>query len=112
LHGQFPTAPLHLAYLGALALGQQEAAMKCFFEAMWVAPTDVNSDEGAIKVMANAGIENAETLWANRAANQARMDEIEEQAVQDGVFGVPSFVVDGRIYFGNDRLMFLEEELV
>jgi len=27
------------------------------------------------------------------------------------VFGAPSFVVDGELYFGNDRLIFLEQAL-
>jgi 2-hydroxychromene-2-carboxylate isomerase len=34
-----------------------------------------------------------------------------ESAIQAGVFGVPSFVVDGEIFWGNDRLHFLKAYL-
>ena len=34
-----------------------------------------------------------------------------ETAIQAGVFGVPSFVVDGEIFWGNDRLHFLKAYL-
>lgn len=33
------------------------------------------------------------------------------RALTDGVFGVPSFVLDGRLFWGNDRLPLLEDVL-
>ena len=34
-----------------------------------------------------------------------------EQAVERGVFGAPAFFVGGEMFWGNDRLLFVEEEL-
>ena len=31
-----------------------------------------------------------------------------EQAISKGVYGVPSYVVDGEVFWGQDRLDFLE----
>ena len=33
------------------------------------------------------------------------------EAVERGAFGAPTFFVDGEIFFGNDRLDFVEEAL-
>jgi 2-hydroxychromene-2-carboxylate isomerase len=34
-----------------------------------------------------------------------------QRAVERGVFGVPTFFVDGEIFFGNDRLAFVKATL-
>ncbi len=34
-----------------------------------------------------------------------------EDAVARGIFGAPSFIVDGELFWGNDRLLFVEEAL-
>jgi 2-hydroxychromene-2-carboxylate isomerase len=34
-----------------------------------------------------------------------------DEAVERGAFGAPTFYVDGEMFFGNDRLDFLEERL-
>ena len=33
------------------------------------------------------------------------------QALENGVFGVPSFVIDGELYWGKDRMEFIEDAL-
>jgi 2-hydroxychromene-2-carboxylate isomerase len=34
----------------------------------------------------------------------AQLDANNRQAIERGVFGVPTFLVDGELFFGNDRL--------
>jgi len=36
---------------------------------------------------------------------------VTEEAVARGIFGAPSFIVDGELFWGNDRLLFVEERL-
>ncbi|HVP31190.1 MAG TPA: DsbA family protein [Myxococcota bacterium] len=38
-------------------------------------------------------------------ATRAQLDETIDEALGAGVFGVPTFVVDGDLFFGNDRLV-------
>ena len=38
-------------------------------------------------------------------------DRIQRQAEEIGVFGVPTFVVDGEIFWGGDRLWMVREKL-
>jgi 2-hydroxychromene-2-carboxylate isomerase len=44
-------------------------------------------------------------------AVQARFEADTQQAIAIGVFGAPSYVVDGEIFWGQDRLDFLERRL-
>lgn len=47
---------------------------------------------------------------ASAEANQ-RYEESCDQAIDTGVFGVPTFIADNEIFWGNDRLEFLEDAL-
>jgi 2-hydroxychromene-2-carboxylate isomerase len=44
-------------------------------------------------------------------AIQARYEAITRQAVAQNVFGAPSYAVDGEVFWGQDRLDFLERRL-
>jgi 2-hydroxychromene-2-carboxylate isomerase len=48
---------------------------------------------------------------AQAPAVQARYDADSQHAIERGVFGAPSYVVDGEIFWGQDRLDFLERRL-
>jgi 2-hydroxychromene-2-carboxylate isomerase len=42
---------------------------------------------------------------------QAAYDAKTRQAIDAGVFGSPSYVIDGEIFWGQDRLDFVERRL-
>ena len=42
---------------------------------------------------------------------QSEYDANTQAAIEDGVFGMPTFVVDGELFWGKDRLDFLERAL-
>jgi len=48
---------------------------------------------------------------AATAAVQARYDAATQRAIDAGVFGAPSYVIDGEIFWGQDRLDFVERRL-
>jgi len=52
-------------------------------------------------------------LWdiAESAEIQELLAANGEQAIAQGVFGVPTFFVDGEMFFGNDRLDFVKAKL-
>jgi len=81
-------------------------------DAAWSEGRDITSDSVIHEVADSTGLNGPELL------ERAHTDEIKqrlrlqtERAIQAGVFGVPSFVVDGEIFWGNDRLHFLKEHL-
>ena len=44
-------------------------------------------------------------------AVQERYEANTQQAIDKGVFGAPSYVIDGEIFWGQDRLDFVERKL-
>jgi carboxymethylenebutenolidase len=44
-------------------------------------------------------------------AAQMRYESYTQMAIDAGVFGAPSYVVDGEIFWGQDRLDFVERAL-
>ncbi len=47
----------------------------------------------------------------NAPETSARLTANTEQAHADGAFGVPSFVWNGKLFFGNDRLVILKHQI-
>ncbi|HSW19907.1 MAG TPA: 2-hydroxychromene-2-carboxylate isomerase [Ramlibacter sp.] len=48
---------------------------------------------------------------ANSPETQARYDAFTKHAIDAGVFGAPTFIADGEMFWGQDRLDFLERKL-
>lgn len=61
---------------------------------------------------AEAGLEAdaAEAAW-NDPVWKARLKQANDAAIADGIFGAPAFVVDGELFWGNDRKPQLERWL-
>ena len=77
--------------------------------AVWVREEDVSETSVVTGAIERSG-GNAEDLFA--AASHSAVPEIivknSEQAVSKGVFGVPSYVVGDEVFWGQDRLEFLD----
>jgi 2-hydroxychromene-2-carboxylate isomerase len=98
----------HVLTRGALVardLGLMEAHSTAAFGAIWAEPADLTSEQGRRAVLRKAGIDIPD-LWerASTAEIGAQLDANNRQAIERGVFGVPTFLVDGELFFGNDRL--------
>ncbi|HIF91818.1 MAG TPA: 2-hydroxychromene-2-carboxylate isomerase [Myxococcales bacterium] len=80
--------------------------------AFWTKGADLGQGEVIEKVLSEAGLEGREILELSvsdesKGALRATTDE----AVERGVFGAPTFFVGGEMFFGNDRMDLVEEEL-
>ena len=74
------------------------------FERFWKRELDIEDPAVLGAVLAEAG---ADTVgFADYAANEGRreVDEICRAAEAKGVFGVPSFIVDGELFWGREHL--------
>lgn len=79
--------------------------------AVWVQQRDIASAATLAELVAEAGLP-ADRLQASRTPTvQARYQANTQQAIAAGLFGAPSYVVDGEIFWGQDRLDFLERRL-
>jgi|TARA_B110000211_G_scaffold148193_1_gene168807 2-hydroxychromene-2-carboxylate isomerase len=75
------------------------------FEAMWVSGLNLNDQQVIDKTLKNLGI-NPKT-FSLRLSNQNIKDELKkrtQEAYEHGVFGAPTFAVNNKIFWGQDRL--------
>lgn len=94
----------------ALREGFIEPYNDLMFRAIWVDEKDMGDPKVIHAVLTDAGMD-ADAIFAG-AQDQAIKDDLKartEDAAARGVFGAPSFFVDGALYFGNDRLDFVED---
>lgn len=100
---------------GAVAMqreGRLAPYADAIFHAMWVEPKNMNDPQIVGSVLAAAGFEPKHLLAA--IEHQPVKDELRantEEAIARGVFGAPTFFVGDRMFFGQDRLDFVEEAL-
>jgi 2-hydroxychromene-2-carboxylate isomerase len=104
----------------ALMRGAAAAQIDGFFEryhpaiykAMWVDGIDLNDIGEVAKVLTAAGLDAAKV--GNRIQDQDVKDRLKattDEAVARGVFGAPTSFVGDMMFFGNDRLPFVEMAL-
>ncbi|MET0286732.1 MAG: DsbA family protein [Polyangiales bacterium] len=106
-------ARAHAAFLGAQRLGAGEAFMLEMFRARFTRALDVALDAviadcaERARLPAQPLLEAASSPELQRAAAQSF--ELGQQ--RDGIFGVPSFVFQGQLFWGHDRLAALRHAL-
>ncbi len=79
------------------------------FKAMWVEGRNLNDMKVVAAVLTAAGLDAGK--FEARIQNQDVKDRLKattEEAVARGVFGAPTCFVDKMMFFGNDRLPFVE----
>ncbi|MDI1481020.1 2-hydroxychromene-2-carboxylate isomerase [Polyangium sp. y55x31] len=80
--------------------------------ATWENGRDLMNDAELSAIADDVGLDGAALLAATEEkAVKDRLRKNTEQAIAKGVFGVPTFVVDDQLFWGNDRLGFLETYL-
>jgi 2-hydroxychromene-2-carboxylate isomerase len=91
--------------LAAQQLGHFDAYHRGMSDAIWRHPRDVVSEAGRMALLQEWGVP-AQKVWdlARTKEIDSRLDQRNTEAAAAGVFGVPIFIVDDEMYFGNDRL--------
>jgi carboxymethylenebutenolidase len=78
---------------------------------VWTDERDIADPATLGDMLATCGLAARRLDDAQAPAVQARYDADSRHAIALGVFGAPSYVVDGEIFWGQDRLDFLERRL-
>lgn len=86
------------------------AYIDAVFDAMWNMPVNMGDPEVAAGVLATAGFDRGAfmALVDDQSVKDALKAETED-AVARGVFGAPTFFVGDAMFFGQDRLDWVEE---
>ena len=115
MNPHFPVNTLKImrGAVAAQALGVFEPYVEALFRAMWEDGRKMDDPEDIAAVVAAAGIDAAALVARSEdpAVKQGLIDNT-EAACAAGAFGIPTFAVDGQIWFGKDRLREVEEAIV
>ena len=95
-----------------------EASEACYqlshaiLRAVWAEERNIADEDTLAAILGDCGLDASAILTA---AKQPEMEErykaLSKEALEAGVFGSPSYVVEGEIFWGQDRLDFLERAL-
>ena len=91
-----------------------EAAMKlsaAVLRAVWVEELNIADERVLADLLVRQGLAPRRLEDGHSQAAAERYELNTQQAIDAGVFGAPSYVVDGEIFWGQDRLDFLERRL-
>ena len=92
---------------------ERRKAVQAIYTAMWGVPAPLSTPGEIAAVLSAAGVAGAEALPATMddPALDQQLDAASIAAAERGVFGSPTFILDGEMFFGNDRLDFLRDAL-
>jgi 2-hydroxychromene-2-carboxylate isomerase len=79
------------------------------FKATWAESLDVGSVDVVSRIATGIGLDGpALVAHAKDQENKERLILQTDEAIEAGVFGVPTMIVDGELFWGYDNLPFLE----
>ncbi len=89
-----------------------EQVLKLLFDAMFGTPQNLNEPNVLAEVLKPSGfsVEDIMSMVQSDVVKQKLITET-EQAIQRGLFGAPTFFVGDEMYWGQDRLHFVEQAL-
>jgi 2-hydroxychromene-2-carboxylate isomerase len=90
------------------------AAMRvagAMLKACWAEERNIASEVTFTEILQALGLPAAHIEQAHSQAVQERYDADTQRAIELGVFGAPSYVIDSEIFWGQDRLDFVQRKL-
>lgn len=81
------------------------------FAAVWVQERNIGDPNVLEALVAECGLPAKRSEQSQSQAVQERYEAYTQEAIDIQVFGAPSYVIDGEIFWGQDRLDFVERAL-
>jgi len=91
---------------------QKEDYLNIFFNAYWRDNLDLSSEKEFSKLLENLKIDSK--IFLDKISQQSIKDTLKQltnDAFEKEVFGAPTFIVNNKIFWGQDRLEYALEEL-
>ena len=112
-NSKFPINSLSIMR-GYLSLddNQKEEYLNIFFNAYWKDNLDLSSEQEFLKLLVTLGIDSK--IFFEKIKQQSIKDDLKKltsDAFEKEVFGAPTFIVNNKIFWGQDRLEYALEEL-
>ena len=86
--------------------------LNSFFEAYWKEDKDLSNKDNIKYFLKKLKID--EYVFLNLISNQETKDKLKQvtqEAFEKGVFGAPTFIVNNKIFWGQDRLEYAVDEI-
>ena len=88
------------------------AVAHAVMSALWTEDKNTGDPATLKSIIAGCGLDADAVMAASEAPGLAdKREEYTKHAIAQGVFGAPSFVIDGEIFWGQDRLDFVDRKL-
>ena len=85
--------------------------LNCFFEAYWKENQDLSNSENIIKLLENLKIDSKQFFECIKEQKvKDKLIKLTTDAFEKEVFGAPTFIVNNKIFWGQDRLEYALEE--
>ena len=111
-HFPLPTIRGMRLIIAAESSGRSGELAKSLFAGMWERDLDISSDAVLRTLVSECGLSADELMGATEtSAVKDKLRAYTDEAISRGVFGAPAMIVDGELFWGNDRLHFLEKQL-
>ena len=100
-----------------IAVDQQDgsaAALRlagAIFTAVWAQERDIASSQTLAELLQESGLPLTRLEQSRSPEVQQQYEANTRQAIDGSVFGAPTYVVDGEMFWGQDRLDFVERKL-
>jgi 2-hydroxychromene-2-carboxylate isomerase len=83
--------------------GERRRLVDALFRATWAESRDVTAPEVVAEVASRVGLDGAALVeTAGQSETKDRLRSLTEEAIERGVFGVPTVIADGELFWGFD----------
>ena len=112
-HFPVPEAPGSKLVLAAKDAGAEPGSLVSgLLKAVWAEEKDISDPDTLVAIANAAGLDGEALLNASQDEKyDAAFAKSTQDAIDGGVFGYPTYVTDGEMFWGQDRLEFLERRL-
>lgn len=107
----FDSVPAHVAFLFARERGPWRALHEAMFARFWRRELDIEDLAVLCALLDEHGFDGAAFPAYLAGEGRALHDAMQREAEDDGVFGVPSWWVEGELFWGLERLERVTERL-
>ena len=112
-NSKFPINSLNLMR-GYLCVNEdkQDQYLNCFFDAYWKDNQDLSNSKNIDNLLNNLKIDSHRFYqFIKEQTIKDKLIKLTNEAFQKKVFGAPTFIVNNKIFWGQDRLEYALEEL-
>ncbi len=107
----FDSSLSHIGMLYAKRQGDFRPYHQVVYERFWKRELDIENPKVLQNVLEEVGVDAQEFLDYVGGDGRRELERIQTEAEKGGVFGVPSYVVNGELFWGAERLVRVRERL-